>query len=460
MPDLHQQRVVELARRNAQRYTFRYRSLLLHWMGRAFRRAAPVDLAPLPPVETGQVAVTWGGHATALVRYHRLSVLFDPVMARSVNGVRRELASGLALESLTDVDLVLVSHAAADHLDVGTLARLSRSATVVVPPRAGARVSPLGFARLVELSVGSRLEHRGIEVTAEDVRHGERASPAQSYVVRGDGPTVFFCGASGYFPGFADIGRRHLPDVALLPIGGYWPRSFRARHMSPLDALYAFEDLRARVMVPIRYGTFALSYERVNDPERWLAELVTERHLERFVVRLAAGESRVFVPPGAPGYDTSRFEVGVDAGGASAAAMMARARPSRPPVTLRRGTMSGSTPAPAPLPLPLPPAEPEALTVVGGPSVVSPVVPAPGPIAPAPGPIAPAPGPVASMPGPPRRPPALIIEHDLDPFDNLDGQDGATAVFDRPMGLLREGESRAAKDADDDDDDASTRASI
>src|SRR5262245_66424208 len=78
--ELHHQRALELARRNDQHYTFRYRSMLLHWFGRLFRRAAPTEIAPLPPVEPGQVAVTWGGHSTALIRYHRVAVLCDPVL--------------------------------------------------------------------------------------------------------------------------------------------------------------------------------------------------------------------------------------------------------------------------------------------------------------------------------------------------------------------------------------------
>ena len=426
--DLHQQRVLELARRNAQRYTFRYRSLLLHWLGRAFRRPAPTEITPLPPVEPGQVAVTWGGHATALIRYHRSAVVCDPVLSRSVTGVRRERASGVSLDSLADVDLVLISHAAPDHLDLPTLARLSRGATVVVPPRAGAQISALGFARLVELTPGSSLQHRGLEIIAEAVQHGDRRQPAQSYVMRGEGPTVYYCAASGYFTGFADVGRRHWPDVALLPIGGYWPSSFRERHMSPLDALYAFEDLRARVMVPIRHGTFALSYEQLNDPERWLAELVSERHLERFVVRLSAGETRVFVPPGTAGYDGARPEGATDTGAVtSPAVMVARARAAE----RARPAMPVQAPPATAAETPAPVAEPDELTVTAGPLVVSPV---------------------ASQP---RRQPALIIDHDEH------DQDGETGVFDQPSGLR--GSSKVAplpSDEDVDDEDESTRALI
>ena len=70
--------------------------------------------------------------------------------------------------------------------------------------------------------------------------------------------------------------------------------------MSPLDAIYAFEDLQARIMVPIHYGAFTLSYEHHHDPDRWLAELVRERGLEPYVVPLEAGAPRVFTMPSRP----------------------------------------------------------------------------------------------------------------------------------------------------------------
>ena len=293
----HHERALELGRRNAGRVTPRYRSLVLHWLGRWLRRPRPVSPAPLEPVEPGQVAVTWGGHATALVRYQRLSVLCDPMLGGQLRGIRREVAPGIGDEALAGVDLVLVSNPAPGHLHLPSLARLPRTATVVVPPRAAAQVSALGFARLVELAAGHDLEHRGVQVVAAPVRHGGGGAPAQSYVLRGDGPSVYFCGASGYFAGFRDIGRDHRPDVALLPIAGYWPPSFRERHMSPIDALYALEDLGSRVMVPIAHGTFALSYELMHDPERWLASIVAQRGLDRYVAVLEPGEVRVFAAP-------------------------------------------------------------------------------------------------------------------------------------------------------------------
>lgn len=312
-PDPHHQRALELGRHNAERTTPRYRSILMHWLARRLRRPRRVQSDPLPPVERSQVSITWGGHATVLIRYHLLTVLTDPVLARAVHGVRRETAPGFGAEAAASANLVLITHQAGDHLDLATLARVQRSATVVVPQRTAGLVSPLGFARLVELAPGESFEHRGLLVEANPVRHGDRDHPAVSYILRGQGPSIFFCGASGYFEGFARIGARYKPDLALLPIGGYWPPSFRERHMSPIDALYAFEDLRARLMVPIGHGTFAMSYEKMHDPERWMAELVRSRSLEPYVATLRPGESRVFVSP--PSGDDDDDDLAIGGGG-------------------------------------------------------------------------------------------------------------------------------------------------
>jgi L-ascorbate metabolism protein UlaG (beta-lactamase superfamily) len=275
----------------------RHWSLLAAWITRWFRPPAPARLEPLPPVRPGQVSITFAGHATALIRYARVQIVIDPMLGRWLGGVRRAVEPGLAPADLSGLDLILITHGHADHLHLPTLARLPRSATVVAPAGVAPLIAPLGFARVVELAAGSDVELRGVQIVATATRHGDLPrARGLAYVVLGDGPSVYACGDSGYFSGFADVGARFAPDLALLPIGGYWPRSFRARHLSPLDALYAFEDLRARVLVPIHHGAFALSYELLAEPARWLAELVAARGLASHVCMLSPGQSELFVP--------------------------------------------------------------------------------------------------------------------------------------------------------------------
>ena len=275
----------------------RYRSLVGHWLGRWFKPPRPAQHEPMPGIGPGQMAVTFGGHATAILRYPSLAIAFDPMLGRWVGGVRRAVEPGLAPGDFSDVGLVLISHRHADHLHVPTLRRMPRTATVVVPAGAASWVSTLGFQRVVELMPGSDLELRGVQVVAAATSHGDHElARGLSYVVVGAGcPSAYLCGDSGYFSGFADIGTRYAPDVALLPIGGFLPVSFRARHMSPLDALYAFEDLHARMLVPIHHGSFALSYELLDEPARWLVELAKARGVRDHVLVMAPGQSERFV---------------------------------------------------------------------------------------------------------------------------------------------------------------------
>jgi len=291
-------RKAELDRLHRRARVARTPSLLARWALDWFRPPRPATPEPVPRVVPGQVAVTFGGHATALLRYAGVTLVFDPMLGRWVGGVHRAVEAGLTPADLAEVDVALISHAHADHLHLPTLELLPRTATVIVPPGAAALVSRLGFARVVELATGAGLTLEAAGIVAAPVRHGDDPlARSNAYVVTGDGPSVYLCGDSGYGPGFEEVGRFHAPDVALLPIAGYSPRSFRDRHMSPLDALYAFEDLRARLMIPIHHGAFALSYERLGEPLRWLTELVGERGLDAHVRILDPGESEVFTVP-------------------------------------------------------------------------------------------------------------------------------------------------------------------
>src|SRR5207244_669343 len=106
---------------------------------------------PLPGA--GECALTFVGHATALIRYARGRALTDPCFARSLYTLKRARPAALPDGALEGIDLVLISHAHADHLHRPSLERLDRAATVVVP-NGCAGLDGLGFARVIELEPG------------------------------------------------------------------------------------------------------------------------------------------------------------------------------------------------------------------------------------------------------------------------------------------------------------------
>ncbi|HEY0191309.1 MAG TPA: MBL fold metallo-hydrolase [Kofleriaceae bacterium] len=291
-------RARELGRLHRDLPVRRYRSLVGHWLARWFQPPRPVIPEPRPELAAGQLALTYGGHASMLVRYAGLAIAFDPMLGSWIGGVRRAVGPGLRPADFDEVGLILISHRHADHLHLPSLKLLPRTATVVVPTGAASALSGLGYARVIELAPGADLELRGVQIVAAATAHGARdLAHGLSYVLRGAGPSLYLCGDSSYFSGFADLGERFAPDIAALPIGGFAPASFRARHMSPLDALYAFEDLRARILIPIHHGAFALSYERLDEPVRWLTELAEQRGVREHVLVMSPGQTERFVDP-------------------------------------------------------------------------------------------------------------------------------------------------------------------
>jgi L-ascorbate metabolism protein UlaG (beta-lactamase superfamily) len=108
------------------------------------------------------------------------------------------------------------------------------------------------------------------------------------------GRRVYHAGDSAYFDGFQDIGERMKPELSLLPIGAYYPDSFRRVHMGPDEAMKAFRDLAAQWFVPMHFGTFKLSFESMEEPAAWLRRLALEAGLGERVRFLEEGVPEQF----------------------------------------------------------------------------------------------------------------------------------------------------------------------
>jgi L-ascorbate metabolism protein UlaG (beta-lactamase superfamily) len=287
-------------------------TLSLRYLATAFERLRsgtdPVAALPVARPPEGTVSLTFVGHATVMITTARTRLLTDPLLERSLYGLRRAKEAGIHDADVDDVDLVLISHAHRDHLSRASLRRVLKDVPIVVPPRCERLVARMGFLNIDELQPGRSVQHADVEVTAVPVRHSGAGAlggagahrGACGYVIRAQGTCFYFAGDTGYFSGFSEIGRRFQPDVALLPIGGYEPAGFRDEHLSPLDALYAFEDLGARVLIPICHGSFPLSYEALDAPAAWLRQIARQRGLP------LGGQS---AGPGGPGGDERRVAI-------------------------------------------------------------------------------------------------------------------------------------------------------
>lgn len=116
------------------------------------------------------------------------------------------------------------------------------------------------------------------------------------YCISGSGHTVYHSGDTAYFPGFAEVGKRLSPTVALLPIGAYFPDTYRSVHTNPEEAVRGFLDSGAKYMVPMHFGTFQLGREPMEEPVQRLLAEATRLDIKDRVHVLSEGETIVFAP--------------------------------------------------------------------------------------------------------------------------------------------------------------------
>jgi len=235
---------------------------------------------PAELVSPGELGVTFIGHSSFFLQIGGRNVLVDPVFATRLVVLRRQRHPGLLVEQMPPIDLVLVTHAHMDHLDIASLRRVVRATRrvrgrgpeIVVPDGVDDLVARLGFRRVHTLKWWQQTEAAGLHVTMTPCRHwGARMFRDThrgygGYVVNSGRHSVYHSGDTAYFDGFAEIGSRLAPQVALLPIGAYFPDTYRTVHTSPEEAVRGFIEVGARLMVPMHYGTFRLGREPMDEP--------------------------------------------------------------------------------------------------------------------------------------------------------------------------------------------------
>ena len=245
-------------------------------------------------------SLTWVGHSTFAVHDGEDVCLTDPHFGPRSLLLGRELGPGIPLEAIPPRAFAVVSHNHYDHLDAYTVDRLPESVEWFVPLGLAKWFRARGRSRVVELDWWQSARRGRWTLTCLPSQHWSRrfGQPRNttlwcSWLLDSGQRRYYFAGDTGYFHGFRAFRERFGPiDVAMLPIGAYEPRWFMAyHHMSPEEACKAFEDLGARYLVPMHWGTFDLTDEPTDLPPRVLREVLTRRGADPERARiLAAGE--------------------------------------------------------------------------------------------------------------------------------------------------------------------------
>jgi hypothetical protein len=220
----------------------------------------------------GTIQVQWlGQSAMKITTPGGKVIVIDPWLV----GNPKTPAEFKKIEALGKVDLILVSHAHADHMADAPALSLLNKAPVYAPagladsfttlgvlpvelaPRfnKGGVVLPFGADGGIKI-IATHAEHsseyrwKNPESGKDEMRPG--GEPLGFIIELENGFKIYHMGDTGLFGDMKMIGELYKPDLIFIPIGSHFV-------MPPQDAAYATRELiKPRFAIPVHYGTNAL----------------------------------------------------------------------------------------------------------------------------------------------------------------------------------------------------------
>ena len=232
--------------------------------------------------DDNRITAAWLGHSTVLINFYGCIILTDPVLCRRIGadtcvgtlGPKRLVAPALTTRQLPKIDLVLLSHAHMDHLDLATLRSLpGRPAAVtahdtedLLHDTSITNPAPLRWGDRIRMSTGNG----DVEVQAFEVKHwGARwrhdsYRGYNGYVVAREGKKIIFGGDTAWTTSFRALRKSGPFEMAIMPIGAYNP--WIKAHCNPEQAVRMANDAAAEHFLPIHFKTFAFGREGTAEP--------------------------------------------------------------------------------------------------------------------------------------------------------------------------------------------------
>ena len=246
--------------------------------------SAKVDLKGLDPQED---VVVWLGHSSFYMQLGGRRILVDPVFssyASPVSFINKAFAGSnvYTAEDMPAIDVLVLSHDHWDHLDYDTdMALKSKVKAIVCPLGVGEYFEQWGFSpdQLHEEDWDTEVklaDDFSIYVLPSQHFSGRMLKQNQTewagFAFITPARRVFYSGDGGYGQHFKAIGERLGPfDLAILEDGQYnkdWPWI----HMMPEETAQAAVDVRARAVLPVHNGKFALSRHSWDEPYKRITE--------------------------------------------------------------------------------------------------------------------------------------------------------------------------------------------
>ncbi len=242
---------------------------------------------PLPTAKTNLKEIpenldcaVWMGHSTIYLQLAGKKILIDPVFsdyASPIFFINKAFPGSniYSAEDFPKLDILAVTHDHWDHLDYPSIMALkSRVKKIICPLGVGEYFEQWNFDSelLIEEDWDSVIDFGDLKICFLPTQHFSgrflKQNPTEwcSYAFVTPNRKIFCSGDGGYGEHFKMIGKRFGAfDFAFLENGQY-NLAWHAIHCLPEETAQAAVDIRAKKIVPIHAGKFALARHAWNEP--------------------------------------------------------------------------------------------------------------------------------------------------------------------------------------------------
>jgi L-ascorbate metabolism protein UlaG (beta-lactamase superfamily) len=219
--------------------------------------------------------VTWFGHAAFQLDLAGKTILIDPWLDGNP-------LSPIKASDISRADIIYVTHDHSDHLGDAIAICKRTGATFVSTFELGNYAGENGIKDIIGFNIGGCAEVKGIKLHMVQAFHTSSKGAPTGVVIEGEGKTIYHAGDTGLFMDMKLIGQLYKPNLALLPIGGYYT-------MGASEAAEAVRLLKPKVVIPMHYKTFPVLAQTADE----FVKKVRKRARVKVVV-LNPGESFEF----------------------------------------------------------------------------------------------------------------------------------------------------------------------